>query len=339
MRVGTFYDFRNPAAAQRSTPTLYAQTLDNIVHAESLGFDDIWVAEHHFVDDGYMPSPLIACSAIGARTSRVQIGQHVLLTPFYHPIRLAEDSVVLDNLTDGRFFLGCAIGYRVEEFETYRVDRRHRGEITQEAIEIIRRCWTEEKFSYHGKYFQFDDVRVTPRPSRESGIPLWIGGFSGPAVRRAAQLGDGWMASAAALGDYELYRRTLRECGKDSGPLNIAAAGALWVHTTEDPERDWDIIKPWALQQAQSYMEWLERGGVSAFPIPRDYEELAAMNLIVVDTPENVLRNIQEAYERIPFSRYVFGPIIAGMPVEMANESMALFADKVLPSLRTLDGE
>jgi alkanesulfonate monooxygenase SsuD/methylene tetrahydromethanopterin reductase-like flavin-dependent oxidoreductase (luciferase family) len=156
MRFGLWHDFRNPASSGRASSVLYGETLDQVVYAEELGFDDIWLSEHHFIDDGYLPSCLPVAAVIAARTHRVTIGTNVLLTPFHHPIRLAEDCAVVDIISNGRFILGAAVGYRLEEFATFGIDRRRRGSITEEAVEVMLQCWTADQFSYHGSHFDFD---------------------------------------------------------------------------------------------------------------------------------------------------------------------------------------
>ena len=97
-------------------PDLYRATLDQIQRVDELGYDSVWLTEHHFVEAGYLPSPLTVSGTIAAVTRRVRIGQDVLLLPHYHPVRLAEDLVVLDNLSGGRMMLGVGMGYVPSEF-------------------------------------------------------------------------------------------------------------------------------------------------------------------------------------------------------------------------------
>jgi alkanesulfonate monooxygenase SsuD/methylene tetrahydromethanopterin reductase-like flavin-dependent oxidoreductase (luciferase family) len=126
MKFGLIYDFRNPAPWRRPWVELYARMLDQIVEAEELGFDHVWLTEHHFVDDGYLPSIVPVAGAIAARTKRIRIGSDIMILPFQDPVRIAEDLAVVDILSGGRFDLGVGQGYRAEEFRAIGMDRRER---------------------------------------------------------------------------------------------------------------------------------------------------------------------------------------------------------------------
>src|SRR6516225_8988280 len=126
IKFGYQLDFRNPPNSGRSFTDLYRDCLEQVEIAESLGFDSIWLTEHHFTDDGYLPSMLPAAAAIAARTRRVTIGTFVLLAPFQHPLKLAEDAAVVDVISNGRLRLGLGQGYRQEEFDGFGVPRAER---------------------------------------------------------------------------------------------------------------------------------------------------------------------------------------------------------------------
>jgi len=164
VKVGYQLDFRNPPGSPLSFRDLYRESLAQAEAAEQLGFDSIWLTEHHFTDDGYLPALMPAAAAIAARTTRVSIGTYVLLAPFYHPLRLAEDAAFVDVVSGGRLRLGIGLGYRAEEFEGFGVPRAQRLGRTLETIEILKLAWSGERFSFDGRYFKFRDVRVLPRP-------------------------------------------------------------------------------------------------------------------------------------------------------------------------------
>ena len=200
----------------RSDADLYRDAVDVAVRAEELGFDSVWVSEHHFVDDGYMPSLLPVAAAIAARTSRVRIGTALLLAPLHDPVRLAEDAATVDLLSGGRFTLGLGLGWREEEFEGLRIPMRSRRSRLVDAIAILRQAWSDglvtgtEATPYPG-------VSVTPKPARPGGPPIWIGGFAEPAVRRAGALADGFMGG-------DVTPEALAEAAAGCGRSSTAAA-------------------------------------------------------------------------------------------------------------------
>ncbi len=334
MRFGLWYDFRNPVGSGRSSANLYGATLDQIVHAEELGYDDIWLAEHHFVDDGYLPSCLPVAAAIAARTQTVAIGSGVVLMPFHNPVRLAEDCAVVDLISNGRFIFGPAVGYRLEEFATFGVERRHRGSITEEAVAIMRRCWTEEEFSHHGRHFHFENVRCTPKPVQRP-IPIWMGAFQGEAIQRAARLGDGLQGGGPSR---RQYVEALASYGKDaSDPHIVSSPGAGFMFCSEDPARDWEIIKPHVLYSVQNYARWFKSAGMPVLgDPPADADELQARGLCLCGTPDQIEAAIRAAHEQAPFERHRFWAILPGLEPTVATRSIELFAREVIPRLRDL---
>src|SRR5436190_3959360 len=182
-----------PPGSERTFEEEYREVLDLVRLAESLGYDSAWVSEHHGAGDGYLPSLLPMLAAFAAATSRIRLGTGVILTPFHDPLRLAEDTAVVDQLSGGRLILGLGLAWREEEFRMFGQPVSERVARTVEAVEILRRAWTGERFSYEGRIHSYDRVLVTPRPARAEGIPIYIGGHSEQAVRRAGRIGDGYI--------------------------------------------------------------------------------------------------------------------------------------------------
>src|SRR5262245_23984771 len=127
MKFGFMYNFRNSPRFPTPRPRLYAEAFAHMQAAEALGFASVWVPEHHLSDCGYNPAPLPLLAAMAVQTTRVTIGTSVLLLPFHHPVRVAEEAAAVDNLSNGRLVLGMGLGYRLAEFEGYGIDRRSRG--------------------------------------------------------------------------------------------------------------------------------------------------------------------------------------------------------------------
>ena len=192
IRFGLWYDFRNPRQWHQPTDWLYRETFDQIAWGENNGFDDVWLSEHHFIDDGYLPSIMPAAAAIAARTERIRIASGVLLMPFHNPIRLAEDIATVDIISGGRFELGVGIGFKGEEFEGFGVSSKERGKRTDQSLEILRRALAGETVSFKSEFFDFQNVRVTPAPIQKPHPPIWLGGFTRAALRRAVRFGDGF---------------------------------------------------------------------------------------------------------------------------------------------------
>tara|TARA_Y100001934_G_C11581033_1_gene418834 strand:- start:39 stop:485 length:447 start_codon:yes stop_codon:yes gene_type:complete len=138
--------------------------LDQMIAAEELGFDHVWLTEHHFTEDAYNPSPLSMAAAIAAVTERIRIGTFVMLMPFIHPVRAAEDITLADILSNGRFDIGIGQGYTHEEFNAFTIDRRERGPRLTEGIELMRRLFTEENLTFEGKFTKLGKTTLTPNP-------------------------------------------------------------------------------------------------------------------------------------------------------------------------------
>src|SRR6202048_3582377 len=155
LRVGTVYDFRNTPESGMDMPSLYAAIMDQVVMLEGLGLDLVWFTEHHFLDDGYLPSWVTMAGAIAARTQRVRLSSDVRLLPFNHPVRLAADLGGLDNISNGRIEVGVGMGYAPHEFRGFGLPVSRRVSLTDEGIEVLRQCFTGEKFSFHGKALRF----------------------------------------------------------------------------------------------------------------------------------------------------------------------------------------
>jgi len=177
--------------ASASTRPRYRDAIALARAAEEAGFDAFWVSEHHGMDDGYLPSPLALLAAIAAVTERITLGTGLVIAPLHHPLRIAEDAAVVDQVSGGRLVLGLGIGYVDHEFRMFDSPWSQRGARLAETVEVLRRAWTGEPFSFEGRTMSFADVQVTPRPLRDGGIPIWLGGYATSAVARAGRIADG----------------------------------------------------------------------------------------------------------------------------------------------------
>ena len=188
-------------------PELYKNTLEQVKLAEKVNFESAWISEHHFLDDGYCPSPAVTAAAMAAVTTRIRIGSAGIILPLHNPLKVAEDAAVVDNISNGRFNLGVVLGYRKEEYEGMGVPMRERPSRMDEGIEVLEKALGGEKFSYEGRRYKFENAKLTPKPVQNP-IPVYIGAFEEPAIRRAGRFGYPLLIGPGRT--VEMARDTLR---------------------------------------------------------------------------------------------------------------------------------
>ena len=250
LRFGVAHDFRCPPGSDYTLQDVYAQTLEQVALLDGLGLDLVWFSEHHFVEDGYLPNFVPVAGAVAAVTQRMRISTDIALLPFAHPVRLAEDVAVLDQLSGGRMELGIGLGYALHEFRGFGIPRSRRVSLTEEGIEILRLAWSGAPFSYHGKRYHFDDVRVTPDPVQPGGPPLWIASTSPASASRAVRYDTNLLPQGVRSVVLDGWREQTRAEGRNPDDYRIGIIRNVFV--TDDRERDWP-----PLREAERYRMWV----------------------------------------------------------------------------------
>lgn len=333
MRFGLWFDFRNPPQWRRPYQDLYAETIEQVVWAESQGYESAWLTEHHFAADGYSPSPVVIAAALAVKTKRIRIGTNVLLLPLYHPVRLAEDCATVDILSNGRFELGVGLGYRVNEFDGYGIPYKERGARTNEGLEIIRRLWEGETLTFNGKYYHVENARLEPRPVQRPRPAIWVGGMSKPAAKRVARYGDG-IIGAGIRGIYDAARVHMTELGKDPDKLRVIE-GNLWFVVSNDPDKTWRELGNNLLHVFQDYAVGLEKAGMArSMPYPKDVEQLRSMRYVTIVTPEAAVQMLKDQTANLPVEHFCFMTVPPGMSPKVMYPYLELFAQKVMPHFR-----
>jgi alkanesulfonate monooxygenase SsuD/methylene tetrahydromethanopterin reductase-like flavin-dependent oxidoreductase (luciferase family) len=333
VNFGLWYDFRNPGVEDggHAPPfeALYRDALAQIELAEGMGFDSVWLTEHHFCDDGYTPSPLVIAGAIAARTSRMRIGTNLIVLPLHDPIRIAEDAATLAILTDGRFDLGVAVGYREMEFAAFGRKLRHRPSLMEEAVEVIRRAWSGGPVDFHGKRFDYGPVHVTPVPAKPP--RLFMGGMTEPAIDRVARTADGFL-STGGIG-HDLYLAALVRHGRPAEAGRIAAGH--WAIIAPDPAAEAERIGRHVLYQTNQYIRWGAFGPPDHTPLFPDYRSAIENGLYELWDADTAVARLAELLERYPQIVDVhFWAQFPGEPVESGQRRLDYVAEKVLPRLR-----
>jgi alkanesulfonate monooxygenase SsuD/methylene tetrahydromethanopterin reductase-like flavin-dependent oxidoreductase (luciferase family) len=173
VKFGLFYQL--PCADTQSEPVRYQETIEQIIHADTLGFDCAWLAELHFFKAfSIMSSPLIVATAVAQRTKNIRLGIAVNLLPLYHPLRGAEDGATVDILSNGRLEFGVGRGAIPIHFAGFNVSREESRERFEESLAIIHKAWTAESFSHTGKYYQIPETSVVPKPLQKPHPPIRI---------------------------------------------------------------------------------------------------------------------------------------------------------------------
>ncbi len=329
---GLWYDFRQkPPLGDYAR--FYAECLEEIEEGERLGFTDVWLSEHHFVDEGYLPSPLVVAVAIAARTTSMGIGTNVLLLPMHHPLRVAEDVAVADLVSGGRFTLGVGQGYVQHEFEALGFNRKNRPSHFEEGVEIIRRAWEEGRIGYEGKRWRFEDLPFASRPERK--LPIFFGAFAEPAIDRAARMADGFLASTGGGAFGEIYRKiqeALVRHGREGEDFPYVASGVAFVH--EDAGWAREIVAPAIAYQRTRYAEWgTDRDKPKPEPIR---PEGLPWERYLVGTPDEVTEGLARLHEEAPYDHLCFWGRLPGVTHEEALANMRLFASEVAPKVREM---
>ncbi|HSF31299.1 MAG TPA: LLM class F420-dependent oxidoreductase [Candidatus Tectomicrobia bacterium] len=250
MDFGCVFPNRGPMA----TPTNLARFAEK---AEALGYDTVWFSDHIVIPTEvksfypYDPSgrmafnpaepywePLSVIGYVAGRTSRVRLGTSVLVLPYRNPVVTAKMLATLDVLSNGRITLGAGVGWMEEEFTAIGLDTYpRRGAYSDECIRIFRELWTKDNPSFQGDFHQFSKVRCEPRPVQPGGIPIWVGGHTPQAIRRAARLGDGWQPLVqrppADLPPAEMRQKIIQlrafaqQAGRDPQRLTLAMGSSI----------------------------------------------------------------------------------------------------------------
>jgi alkanesulfonate monooxygenase SsuD/methylene tetrahydromethanopterin reductase-like flavin-dependent oxidoreductase (luciferase family) len=243
MKIGYFTLTDNPieyGRTRKDANQMIKDLAEQCVYAEELGFNSVWVPEHHFSVLGVLPSPSMFLAHIAARTKKVILAPATVLLPASHPIRLAEEYALLDLLSDGRAIFSAGRGYDKREYDAFGIDFNQSREIFFEGLDIIKKAWTEKAFSYEGKFYRFPEIELTPKPVQDPHPPIYVAAFSKPSLEKAAEIGENVIfapfAANMVFGSLEGAVSTFKHLSEGHGFKDKKARCSYFINVTETKE-------------------------------------------------------------------------------------------------------
>jgi alkanesulfonate monooxygenase SsuD/methylene tetrahydromethanopterin reductase-like flavin-dependent oxidoreductase (luciferase family) len=301
VRVGLYLDMRGSPSG--SWAGSYAATLARVADAEAAGIGAVWLTEHHGFADGYLPQPLTFAAALAARTTRVRIGTAVVIAPFVHPLALAEQAAVVDNLSGGRLELGLGAGWRAEEFSAWGVDHRQRYQALEERAGGLRAAWASG--------------RATPAPVQDP-LPLWIGARGPRGAELAGRLGAGLLWLDPLL--LTPYLAGLSASGHGAGMARMG--GLVNVFLADDPDAVSAQLREAGRSNKQSYGD---RPGARSGP-------LLGLEVLTVAA---AVRKAREQTDGLPVTDIFCFERIGGVAGDLVDRHAELLAGPFATALRS----
>jgi probable F420-dependent oxidoreductase len=341
LKFGVFLLSQHPFGVDCSCK--YEELVEQVHLAKKYGFS-IWLGEHHSIGDNWF-QPLVTLAALASHAKMLTIGTGILILPIHNPVQVAEEVAMLDVLSKGRMVLGVGIGARQEEHELFRVPYKQRAAIMEEEIPLIRRLWTEDRVTHHGRYFHLQNAMVNPKPVQKN-LPIWIGANGDASERvidRIARLGDAWLAVQSAPRSlyrekFTYYRRALKKYGKDSLSCEFPLLRELYV--AEDPATARRDIEPFLMKKYKQYYSWGNPNLRAAFKREEDmtFESLLE-ETIIVGSPDECITQIEKYEKELGVTQMIFRIQHQGFSHEKTIMAMKTLGEKVIPHFTGKEGK
>ena len=311
----------------------YQDALEEVVRAEELGFASVWMEEHHSVVNHYWPSPLPVLAGFATRTSKMILGTDILVAPFYHPVRLAEDGALLDIMSNGRFVLGAAIGYKPDEFALYGAELEKRGARFEEQLAIIKGLWADGAVSFKGRYYQVEG-RLEPRPVTKPHPPIWIGGWGDITLRRAATLADNWVPGPTAdlsrlLASKKRFLENRAAAGRTTPPTEWPVTRDVIIADTDREAREL-AERHIMVSYRKEYAGGWKHPFIDA-SIATDLDGLMQSRFLI-GGPDQVVRALRPFVTEYGMTHLICRVFFPGMPHRHIMRELELIAKEVRPA-------
>jgi alkanesulfonate monooxygenase SsuD/methylene tetrahydromethanopterin reductase-like flavin-dependent oxidoreductase (luciferase family) len=335
MKFGVLQFFSWP---QRRVPlsTVYERALQRIAIMDTTGYDAVWLAEHHFTHYSVCPSVHLMGMHVASQTRHLRIGTGISLAAFYHPLRLAEEVALLDVLSGGRVNWGAGRGFDPTEFKAFGVPPQESHARFREAVEIVLAAWQNERLTWDGDYWHFEDIEVLPKPLQQPHPHTWIAAGSLDSVCWAAAQGYSIMLGPHThytdLGQQrEIYRKEMEAHGHTITGRDIPMARLLAVAETDQAAEA--IARQGAKWLVESYINPAKAANAVAMVTSRHDQSRGTLDpiklyldgIIIYGTPERVCDQLRQLHEKIGLDYLLCAPL--------SHSSFLMFTEKVLPRL------
>ncbi len=333
MKFGIYSSIANPPRGE-NLDRCVDEVIAEAQLAEASGFHSCFFGEHHQDKDGFLPSPLIVAATVAAHTQKLTLGTSVILLPLHHPVRIAEDVTTLDIVSKGRIILGVGVGYQASDFRAFGVPIEHRAAIFEEGVEVIRKCWSGEPFSFRGEHFTLDDLQILPRPFQTPAPPLWVGASVPSAIRRAGRLGDAFVSTpsttlADTVQSVKIYRQAAQEAGRE--PKVVLMRDAWVAESRADAEAVYgpEVMAAYRYYWENQLPEFRSMDADAGFTL-----ENLSKDRIIMGDPETCVREFHRWQEATGAEHCLLRLRHAhsgGPPHQRILDAIQLFGDEVIP--------
>ena len=328
MRFSLFYNF--DVTPEKDVAELYRDVEEQAILADRLGFDAIWLAEHHFTVYGRLPSPVQYLTWIAARTRQIDLGTAVIEAPYYHPLRLAEDSALLDVLSGGRVRLGVGSGARMkaDEFVKFGLPIDEKTPRTLEVIEILQQALANPSVRFDGEFFRYQDVEINPRPVQKAHELIWVAA-SQSTVELAGERGYGLLIPRVGNGGAHRDLIQRYRAAANGRPSFVSQLRFVYVAETEREAKEQTRRTFERYAKYDCGVEWDGRTD------SEEYVDLSQRMHFVIGTPDQVTEQLVAWQEWYGFDEIMCQLYAAGMHHEDSVRSLKLLGSEVMPRLLT----
>jgi alkanesulfonate monooxygenase SsuD/methylene tetrahydromethanopterin reductase-like flavin-dependent oxidoreductase (luciferase family) len=334
MKFGLIVSKQHPPGV--SMVERFREHIAQVRAARDAGFDLIVMGQHYLSTPFQEIQTLPALARLAAEAGPMRIGATVLLLPLLNPVDVAEQVATLDVISEGRFIFGAGLGYREQEYEAFGVQGKERVPRFLESLEVIKRLWSEDEVTHHGRFYHLTRARLALRPVQKPHPPIWFAANNDGAVARSARLADAWVINPHATLEIlrqqvALYRKALQAAGKPF-PAELPIIKELYV--APDRRTAIEECRPFLEAKYKAYGSW---GQDKALPQGESFDvafEELAQDRFVIGDPDDCIRELRRHVDLLGVNCFIFRIQWPGMEQAKVLRTIALLAERVIPALR-----